>query len=425
MARDGYRIFDADTHIIEPVEPIEEYLAAADRAKLAALAPLVGRAPAKAGMSRYVIGKRPALNRRLGSRERVAPPSAATRGVKDGGTPWDVRWQGPPFPTDRVSFDPHARVKDMDIEGIDVNMILPSGGVPACAGLADVALEQAMYRAYHGFLADYCAPYPERLTSLILVSARDVASSVAEIERWAKEPWPVGIFPICPPELSLDDEAWEPIWAAAEAHDLTVVIHSFTMTIPYPPGMWDTWDNVFLQRAAGHVWNAQRNMAALIGAGVLDRYPKLRLTALECGHGWLPFWASRLDELAEMSRHALPPLKQKPSEYIRGPQYFQSIQLHEGEQSLRHALEALGEDTLMFATDYPHSESWFPKSVDVVLGWTSISETARRKLLWDNAVQCYHRYGARILAQLNPSPPSGERVAVRAETPASERRGEG
>ena len=41
-----------------------------------------------------------------------------------------------------------------------------------------------------------------------------------------------------------------------------------------------------------------------------------------------------------MSRHALPPLARKPSEYIRGPQHFQSIQLHEGEQSLRHAIEA-------------------------------------------------------------------------------------
>jgi predicted TIM-barrel fold metal-dependent hydrolase len=96
-----------------------------------------------------------------------------------------------------------------------------------------------------------------------------------------------------------------------------------------------------------------------------------------------------------MSRHALPPLARKPSEYIRGPQYFQSIQLHEGEQSLRHAIEALGEDTLMFATDYPHSESWFPKSVEAVLGWRSISETARRKLLWDNAARCYARLTTR------------------------------
>jgi uncharacterized protein len=84
---------------------------------------------------------------------------------------------------------------------------------------------------------------------------------------------------------------------------------------------------------------------------------------------------------------------------VRGPQYFQSIQLHEGEMSLRHALEALGEDTLMFATDYPHSESWFPKSVDNFLTWTTIPESARRKLLWDNAVRCYRRYGARVAAR--------------------------
>jgi predicted TIM-barrel fold metal-dependent hydrolase len=355
----------------------------------------VQRAPAKAGMSRYVIGKRPKLNRKLGSLERVDPPSAAARGARDGGTPWDVRWQGPPFPSDRVSVDSHARVRDMDVEGIDVNMVLPSGGVPGFAGLEDVVLEAAMYQAYHRFLADYCAPYPDRLTSVILVSARDAAAAVAEIRRCSREAWPVGIFPICPPEMSLDEPAWEPIWAAAQEHDLTVVIHSFTMTIPYPPGVWDTWDNVFLQRAAGHVWNAQRNLAAVIGAGVLDRYPALRLTSLECGHGWLPSWAARLDELAEMSRHVLPPLKQKPSDYIRGPQYFQSIQIYEGEQSLRHAFEALGEDTLMFATDYPHSESWFPKSAEIVLGWMSLAEGARRRLLWDNALRCYHRFAAR------------------------------
>ena len=221
------------------------------------------------------------------------------------------------------------------------------------------------------------------------------AASVAEIKRCSKQAWPVGIFPIVPPELSLDDPVWEPIWAEAEEQDLTVVIHSFTMTVPYPPGTWDTWDNVFIQRSAGHTWNAQRNMAALIGSGVFDRYPRLRLTSLECGHGWLAFWAARLDELAEMSRHALPALKQRPSDYVRGGRYFQSIQLHEGEQSLRHTLEAIGDDTLMFATDYPHSESWFPKCVDTVLGWTGLSETVKRKLFWDNAVRCYHRYAAR------------------------------
>ena len=53
----------------------------------------------------------------------------------------------------------------------------------------------------------------------------------------------------------------------------------------------------------------------------------------------------------------------------------------------------------MFATDYPHSERWFPKSVEVVLGWTSMSKAARRKLLWGNAVHCDRRYGARGMAR--------------------------
>ena len=398
--RDGYRIFDADTHIIEPVELIEANLSAAEKARLDALGDQVTRLPDRRGSSRYRVGKRPELKRRLGSRDGAAQASAIARGIKgEGGTPWDVRWQGPPWPNERVSLDPHLRVTDMDIEGVDVDMILPSGGIPAFCAFDDVGLELAMHRAYHRFMHDYCAPYPDRLTSLILASGRDVAGSVAEIRRCGKEAWPVGVFPICPPTMSLDDPDWDPIWAAAQEHDLTIVIHSFTLLTPHPPGMWDMWDNMFLVRSASHVWNAQRNMAAIIGAGVLDRFPELRLTSLECGHGWLPFWASRLDELAEMSPHAIAPLKQKPSDYIRGPQYFQSIQLHEGELSLRHVIEALGEDTLMFATDYPHSESWFPKSVDSVLKWTSISESARRKLLWENAARCYRRVGARLGAR--------------------------
>jgi hypothetical protein len=253
-------------------------------------------------MSRYRVGKRPDLNRRLGSRDRVAPPSAASAGAKDGGTPWDVRWQGPPFPSDRVSFDPHARVRDMDIEGVDVNMILPSGGVPAFSALEDVALEQAMYQAYHRYLGDYCAPYPDRLTSVILVTGRDPAGSVAEIRRCSREPWPVGIFPICAPEMTLDEPAWEPIWAAAQEHDLTVVIHSFTMTVPYPPGTWDNWDNVFLQRSAGHVWNAQRNMAAIIAAR--SDCILTRLTSSTAPR-WLVFWAARPTS-SPMSRHRCP-----------------------------------------------------------------------------------------------------------------------
>ena len=108
-------------------------------------------------------------------------------------------------------------------------MVLPSGGLAAFSGLDDVGVEMAMYGAYHRFLKDYCAPYPDRLTSVLHVTVRDVPGSVAEIRRCGQERWPVGVFPVCPPSMTLDDPDWDPIWAAAQEHDLTVVIHSFTM----------------------------------------------------------------------------------------------------------------------------------------------------------------------------------------------------
>jgi predicted TIM-barrel fold metal-dependent hydrolase len=58
----------------------------------------------------------------------------------------------------------------------------------------------------------------------------------------------------------------------------------------------------------------------------------------------------------------------------------------------------------MFATDYPHSESWFPKSVDAVLKWTSIPERARHKLLWENARRCYRRYSGYTSAVVEEAP---------------------
>ena len=124
---------------------------------------------------------------------------------------------------------------------------------------------------------------------------------------------------------------------------------------------------------------------------MLDRFPRMRVGVVETGHGWLASWAFHLDEVAEMTEYAIAHLSRKPSDYVRGPQYFQSIEMHEGEGTVRSITELLGPDTLMFGTDYPHTECWFPKSVDTILGWSTISDEAKRKLLWDNGVKLYRR----------------------------------
>src|SRR5438874_13718558 len=97
-----------------------------------------------------------------------------------------------------------------------------------------------------------------------------------------------------------------------------------------------------------------RNMAARIGAGVMDRYPKLRVETLEEGHGWLPFWMSRIDEHAETIAAAIPKLKAKPSDYVTGGRYHQSIEIQEGGKLTNAVTDRVGEDALMYPSRYHH-----------------------------------------------------------------------
>ena len=42
----------------------------------------------------------------------------------------------------------------------------------------------------------------------------------------------------------------------------------------------------------------------MIGEGVFDRFPRLKVAYMEGGAGWLPFWAERLDEHFEKLRRS-------------------------------------------------------------------------------------------------------------------------
>jgi predicted TIM-barrel fold metal-dependent hydrolase len=291
-----------------------------------------------------------------------------------------------------VDQDPAERIKDMDYEGVDVNLTLPSGWFGTWTAGDDPALEMGMYRAYHRWMEEYCGAFPARLGGVILASVRDIEGSLAEIRRWGKSRWAWGVLPYAPYGTPLDHPDLEPVWAAAQEHDLSVTLHTFTVMPPYAPGGLDTWENLFLQRSAAHPWCGMRNMAALIGAGVMDRYPKLRIGTLEAGHGWLPFWMKRIDEHAETIRAAIAPLKGKPSEYVTSGRYFQSIEIPEGAPLTNAVADLVGESVLMYASDYPHGESHFPKSVELVLGW-DMAEARKRRLFWDNAVRFYARCG--------------------------------
>jgi predicted TIM-barrel fold metal-dependent hydrolase len=148
------------------------------------------------------------------------------------------------------------------------------------------------------------------------------------------------------------------------------------------------WDNVYLARLCSHPWGAMRFMAGFLAGGILDRYPGLRLCVLECGFGWLPFWVRRMDEqVSYVGRTAK--LKLLPSEQFAAGRVFCNIEAHEHEPMFNMVTAAIGEDCLMFGSDYPHFESWFPHSIDKILEWPSVKGELARKLFWDNAARCF------------------------------------
>jgi hypothetical protein len=127
--------------------------------------------------------------------------------------------------------------------------------------------------------------------------------------------------------------------------------------------------------------------AALMYGGVPEKFPKLRIAFLECGCGWVPYWMDRMDEEWEKRQCEAPLLKAKPSEYIARGNWFFAAEPEES--TLSYVAERIGDDKLIFASDYPHWDGLFPHVVSTIRGRGDLSAAAKQKFLGDNARRLY------------------------------------
>lgn len=381
--RNGRKIFDADTHVRCAAEAIEPYLSREIRQRVGDLDQ--HKVPIKIGQAGEV--REPPYKHYFRFGEGEGWGGGTPRYLGEAGPRPNIKrefqsFMGNRFPTEGGNEDPHIRLCDMDVEGTDVHLMVPTGA----NGHEDPAVEMGFIQANHRFLHDYCSADPARLKSLIVVTARSIEDSVAEINRWGRERWAIGIIPQLPLDYPLDHPDLDTIWRAATDQGLVVVHHSFASGYP---GYRDLWSNPFLGRTASHPWGAMRAVGSFLAGGVMDRFPTIKFAILESGFGWLPFWARRMDDQVTYMGYVAEGLQHKPSEYMTSGRFATSIVLHEGPEMARMVNELMGDHVLLFGSDYPHSESRFPESVDQVLGWESITPASMQKLLWDNAVRIF------------------------------------
>jgi predicted TIM-barrel fold metal-dependent hydrolase len=279
--------------------------------------------------------------------------------------------------------DVKARLKDMDAFGVDVQVIFPTlflGNVTD-----DAAFEAALMRAYNTFVSKACAQAPNRLKWAGLVPLRSPAEAAKEVRR-CKELGAVAIATLgTVGETLLHHKSLYPVYQEMEKLDLPLCVHVGWSH----PGLNKSCENIYISRIS-FTLPVLAAFWSILGGGVLDDFPRLRVSFLEAGSEWLPYWVGRMDHYyhsdTNNARGGYMP-KKRPPDYLREGRVFFTCEAEEA--LLPQVLELLGEDHMMASADMPHGEAR-DRAMDIVRQRTDLSEVAKRKILGENAATFYN-----------------------------------
>ena len=264
-------------------------------------------------------------------------------------------------------YDPHVHIKDIEIDGVHATMIFPTIARQLFSTISDYGLAQAVCVAYNDWLAEFCKPYPDRLKGVPMILLDDVEGGIAELKRTAKLGLTGAMISNFPaPVHSYANPRYEPFWETAESMGAPLCLHTHS-TRPdpaKPPAMTSTLLNLQDSEIVNDDHWVRMSLSHIILSGVFERYPDLKVVAVEHGAGWVPYFMQSLD--ANYTQTPFIPYRFKggvlPSEFLRRNVYY-SFQEDHLAISMRHVI---GVDNLMWGSDYPHAESTFPRSREIL-----------------------------------------------------------
>lgn len=286
-----------------------------------------------------------------------------------------------------VNWDPGLRLADMDQANIDISVMFPTFAASYCA-LRDLRFESALHRAYHHYMTNYCAESEGRLRWVAVATMRDIATTAEELTYWGERDQNLAgvlLAPACPDGRLLDNPDLHPLYQHCQELDLPVLVHGGVLRPPYTAGATELNNSGFLLRAVYQPWAGMTALGALIGGGVFDLFPRLRVGVFETGCGWMPWLLEQLDDSYEGRQDLVPNLRRKPSEVLAEGRLFHAVDPRE--RYIEHCIEEMGEDIWLFSTDYPHTGSPWPDGVQYIEERSSLSVSAKSKLLGENALR--------------------------------------
>jgi predicted TIM-barrel fold metal-dependent hydrolase len=371
MAHNGFKVLDSDMHCMEPADLWERYIDD------------VYKPFAPRGLQEYIADLRLVINGKTMPRHSSLRPRLRN-GEAD---PFAIRRERFKAAAER-GWDGVSQLEAMDTEGIDVAVVYPSRGLFAQA-LDDIdpAFAAAIARAYNDWLYDYCKPDASRLLGAGMISPYDVRDAVEEARRAVEDLGFRAIFVRPNPVQGRNwhDAYFEPLWDELERLNVPLGFHEGFG--PYMPQVGDRFGaDIQMVHTACHPMEMMLAVISMIGGGVLERHPNLRVAFLEGNCSWVPFLLWRLDEHYEVTfRRPDSKLTMKPSEYFTR-QCFVSVEADE--DFVKQVIDYMGDDTIVFSTDWPHGDSKYPHAVESFMK-LPISDESKRKILWDNCARYY------------------------------------
>lgn len=289
-------------------------------------------------------------------------------------------------------YDPKARLKVMDDEGIDIAILYPTLGIFWEGSVQDPKLATAYTRAYNRWIVDFCRENPRRLYPVAHISLLDPEGAVEETLR-ARKDGCVGVY--LSPDLAarrekrFDDPAFVRFWETVQDLEMPVAFHvvvrehqtfqEWTRRLDGKPGPLGLFGHAFL------AIDVMAAFTSMISLGLFEKYPRMKCAVLEAGATWIGAWLDRLDYKSEVTEF-LTPIKLKPSEYFSR----QCVVSADPDETMTAQVVAhLGADYFIWASDYPHIDASFGVVKEMKERLAPLPPADQRKVLGENAVRFY------------------------------------
>ena len=267
--------------------------------------------------------------------------------------------------------DAHERMKDLALDGVYADVLYPTFAMAMLGAVPAGDLLRPVFSAYNDWISEFCTTFSDRLKGIAVVLLDDdIEAATAELKRAATlglSGAMISSFPL--PGETYDHPKYEPFWTAAEELDIPLSLPSATNRPAAPPAFEvDSGRFDLAQSGAARVnfeyW-IRMSLCHMIYSGLFERHPKLSLVTVEYDLAWLPYFLNRLDityiERPTQTTHRFEG-GALPSDFM-GRNVYHSFQ--EDGLGVFHR-DIIGVDRILWRSDYPHAESTFPKSREIL-----------------------------------------------------------